>query len=176
MSPVRTIASQTVFTGKVFNVRQDVVEENGRRRTIDLVEHALSYAVIARPSPGELLLVSQYRHAAGQVLLEIPAGMANPGETAQAGALRELREETGYSGGRIQEIFTLFPTPGFCDERLAFFLVDDLRCGATEFDDDEQIETRSVEIGKALALLERGQIIDGKTALALLWLDRMVRQ
>lgn len=173
---MHTIGSQTVFTGKVFNVRRDIVEENGRRRTIDLVEHALSYAIIARPKPDELLLVSQYRHAAGQVLLEIPAGMANPGESPREGALRELREETGYSAGRITEIFTLYPTPGFCDERLAFFLVDDLRGGATEFDDDEQIETRSVGIREALALLERGQIIDGKTALALLWLDRMVRQ
>ena len=168
--------STTVFQGRVFSVRVDVVEDAGATRTIDVVEHALSYAIIARPDPAKILLVHQYRHAVGKSLWEIPAGMAEAGEDLAHGALRELREETGYRGGRIEQLFTLFPTPGFCDEQLAFFLVDDLQSGATQFDDDEDIQTRAVGIEEALAMLDRSAIIDGKTATALLWLDRIFRQ
>ena len=173
---MRIIDSEISFKGKVFNVRRDTVEDDGKRRVIEVVEHALSYAIIARPKADEIVLVRQYRHAAGQPLWEIPAGMSDPNEDPAAGALRELREETGFRGGRIQRLFTLFPTPGYCEERLAFFLVDDLAAGETAFDEDEAIETSCLAISEALARLDRGEISDAKTALALLWLDRTQRQ
>ena len=173
---MRVIQSETVFRGRVFNVRRDVIEEASRCYTNEIVEHALSYAIIARPGPDELILIEQYRHAAGTQLWEIPAGTADPGERPQDGALRELREETGYRGDRIQQLFTLFPTPGFCEERLSFFLVDGLHAGPTEFDEDESIQTRRFSTGEALAMFERGEIQDAKTVLALLWLDRTTRQ
>jgi len=163
---VRTVESKVVFEGKVFKVRQDTLEDKGRSQVIDLVDHALSYAVIARPSASELILVHQYRHAVQQKIWEIPAGMADKGEKSEDGALRELREETGYRGGRIRKIFGLYPTPGFCTERLDFFLVDDLTSGETTFDDDENILTRVFSIEKALAMLASGEVVDCKTAIA----------
>ncbi|MFN2527395.1 MAG: NUDIX hydrolase [Candidatus Baltobacteraceae bacterium] len=173
---MRTVESKIVFEGKVFKVRQDTVEDEGRSHIIDLVDHALSYAVIAQPAASELILVQQYRHAVQQKIWEIPAGMADQGEKPEDGALRELREETGYRGGRIRKIFGLYPTPGFCTERLDFFLVNDLTSGETAFDDDEAIEARIFSLEEALALLGSGEIVDGKTAIALLWLDKQARQ
>jgi ADP-ribose pyrophosphatase len=173
---MRTLDSKQVFEGKVFSVRQDTVDEGGERRIIDLVEHDVSYAIVARPSPDEVVLVYQYRHAVGEKIWEIPAGMADGNERPEDGALRELREETGYRGGRIRKIFGLYPTPGFCTERLDFFLVDDLQSGETMFDDDEDIETRIFSLEEALAMLGNGEIRDAKTAVALLWLDRAARQ
>ncbi|MBC5816086.1 MAG: NUDIX hydrolase [Candidatus Eremiobacteraeota bacterium] len=173
---MRTVGSKVVFEGKVFTVRQDTIEDEGRSHVIDLVEHALSYAVIAQPSASELVLVHQYRHAVQQKMWEIPAGMADEGEKPQDGALRELREETGYRGGRIRKIFGLYPTPGFCTERLDFFLVDHLTTGETSFDDDEQIISQVFSLEEALAMLGSGDIMDCKTAVALLWLDKNSRQ
>ena len=176
LRPMRTIGSKVVFEGKVFKVRQDTIEAHGRTHVVDLVDHALSYAIIAQPSPSEILLVHQYRHAVGEKLWEIPAGMADADEDPFEGALRELREETGYRGGRIRRLFGLYPTPGFCTERLDFFLVEELQSGQTNFDDDEDIETRTVGLEEALAMLSKGEIADAKTAIALLWLDRKGRQ
>ena len=173
---MRTLESKVVFEGKVFKVRQDRVESEGGTHVIDIVDHAPSYAIIARPSPSELLLVHQYRHAVGREMWEIPAGMADGGESETDGALRELREETGYRAGRLRKLFGLYPTPGFCNERLDFFLADDLEAGATAFDEDEDIETRAFGLEEALAMLGKGEIIDGKTAIALLWLDKNKRQ
>ena len=173
---MRTIDSKVVFEGKVFRVRQDRVQSDGRTHVIDVVDHAPSYAIIARPSPKELLLVHQYRHATGRKMWEIPAGMADGGEKPEDGALRELREETGFRGGRIRKLFGLYPTPGFCNERLDFFLVDDLEEGPTAFDEDEEIETRAYSLEEALAMLGNGEIVDAKTTIALLWLDKNERQ
>ncbi|GAC1653732.1 MAG: NUDIX hydrolase [Vulcanimicrobiaceae bacterium] len=173
---MRTVESDTVFRGKVFSVRRDVVESEGRQRVVEVVEHALSYAVVAQPTPGEIVLVHQYRHAAGEKLWEIPAGAADGNEAPREGALRELREETGYRGGRIRELFRLYPTPGFCDEQFVFFLVEELASGETQFDEDEAIETRCMPVSEALALFQRGDIKDAKTIIALLWLDQVSRQ
>lgn len=173
---MRRVDSRQVFGGKVFSVRRDTIEDDGQRRVIDLVEHVVSYAIVARPSACEVVLVRQYRHAIGEKIWEIPAGMADGNERPEDGALRELREETGYRGGRIRRMFGLYPTPGFCTERLDFFLVDDLECGQTKFDEDEDIETRTFSLEEALAMLSNGEIRDAKTAVALLWLDRESRQ
>ena len=99
----QVISSQERFSGRVFRVRtDDVVFDDGATARLDIVEHPGSYAVIATPSKNMLVLVKQYRHAVGRELWEIPAGTAEPGESVEAGALRELAEETGYRAGASQ--------------------------------------------------------------------------
>ncbi|GAC1391586.1 MAG: NUDIX hydrolase [Vulcanimicrobiaceae bacterium] len=172
----KQVESRPIFEGRVFSVRQDIVEIGGQRRTLDIVKHPGSYCIIARPQPHTVVLIRQFRYAAGQELWELPAGKAEPNEDARDGALRELREETGYRAARIDPLFALYMTPGFCDEVLRFFVAQDLEPGPTEFDAEEEIETRVVTISQALEMLSKGEIADAKNAVGLLWLDRSGRE
>ncbi len=166
----RVLHTRNVFTGKVFAVRVDTVEQDGTTRDVDVVEHAGSVAILARTAPDRIVLVEQYRHAAGRKLWEIPAGVLNAGEAPESAAIRELREETGYAARRTSTMFKGYPTPGYCSEILHFVLADDLRAGEPEPDEDERIEVREVTLAEAAGMQAAGEIVDLKTMTALLWL------
>jgi ADP-ribose pyrophosphatase len=166
-----TVASQRCFEGCVFNVRVDTVRyDDGAEHRIDVVEHTLSLAIVATPSPNEIVLARQYRHPAGAVLWEIPAGTVEPDEAAIEGALRELREETGYVAGRIRPIGSIWTTPGFCSEKMQFFHADRLTAGAPSLDDDERIDVEIFSVEAAWRLVAEGTA-DAKTVLALFWMQ-----
>jgi ADP-ribose pyrophosphatase len=163
-----TISSEQRFAGRIFTVRQDRVRmANGRESTLDIVEHRGSFGIAACPSPDRIVLVRQYRHAIGESLWEIPAGMAEIGETPTDGALRELAEETGYRAGRIRQISSFYATPGFCNERVFLFLAADLTSGEQALDPDEAIEFATFPLSQARAMAASGEIADAKTLLAL---------
>ncbi|MBV9272227.1 MAG: NUDIX hydrolase [Candidatus Eremiobacteraeota bacterium] len=164
------IDSETVFHGKVFDVRIDRLRGEGREYRQDVVVHRGSFAILAEPSPGRVILVRQYRHATGRDLWELPAGKADDDETPEAGARRELHEETGFKAGSMDRLWSVYPTPGFCDEVLHIFYARDLQPGAQKLDEDEQIEVREFAVNEALDLQASGQIGDMKTLLALTWL------
>lgn len=167
-----TIASERVFSGRVFDVRVDRVRYgDGTEHRLDVVAHPGSVALIATPTPDELVLVRQYRHPAGRALWEIPAGTAEPGEAPLDGAVRELREETGFRAGRVRPLGTLYITPGFCDEVVHLFHADDLVPGVQSLDDDERIESACMTYQAAWRLVRRGEIADVKTVLAVLWMQ-----
>jgi 8-oxo-dGTP pyrophosphatase MutT (NUDIX family) len=167
----RLVASERRFTGRVFNVRIDRVRyDDGAEHRVDVVEHGPSLAIVATTSDDELVLVRQYRHPAGTMLWEVPAGSAEPEETLQDGALRELREETGYAAGRIRPIGSVLTSPGFCSEVMHFFHADRLTAGETAFDEDERIEVGLFSIDAAWRLVAGGTA-DAKTALALFWMQ-----
>ena len=167
----RLISSRRVFEGRVFNVRVDrlrYADESEHR--LDVVEHGASLAILAMPSPDRLLLVRQYRHPVRSALWEIPAGTAEPGESAADGAKRELREETGYIASSIRPIGSVWMTPGFCSEVMHFFCAERLVAGTPAFDADERIEIATVSISAAWRLVAQGTA-DAKTLLALYWLQ-----
>jgi ADP-ribose pyrophosphatase len=165
------LESRRLFEGRVFNVRVDrLAYSDGSEHRIDVVEHGASLAIIATPGPNKLVLVRQYRHPARSPLWEIPAGTAEPDETAVEGARRELREETGYVAGRIRPIGSVWMTPGFCSEVMHFFHADDLVAGEPAFDDDERIEVGTFTYQAARRLVASGTA-DAKTVLALFWLQ-----
>ena len=167
----QVVASRLRFEGRVFNVRSDEVRYgDGSDHRIDVVEHVASLAIIATPSPKELVLVRQYRHPARSMLWEVPAGTAQPGETPIDGARRELREETGYTAARMRPIGSTWMTPGFCSEVMHFFHADDLRAGESALDDDERIEVEVFSLQRAWRLVAHG-VADAKTILALFWLE-----
>ena len=165
------VSSRPIFEGRVFSVRADRVRyPDGTLHPLEIVEHGASLAILAMPSPREVVLVRQYRHAAGRELWEIPAGAAEPGESAVAGAARELREETGYIAGRIEPFGSVWMTPGFCSEQMHFFRAEDLSAGAPSLDEDERIEVATFTLDAAWRLGAAGTA-DAKTVLALLWLQ-----
>ncbi|HZZ63910.1 MAG TPA: NUDIX hydrolase [Candidatus Baltobacteraceae bacterium] len=164
------LSSTPRYTGRVFSVRTDTIRLDGREQSLDIVEHPGSFAIAAVTGEGELVLVRQYRHAAGEPLWEIPAGTAEPDEECEAGARRELREETGYSAGSWEQLCIAYPTPGYCTEVVHLYLARNLQAGIQELDDDEAIEVRTVSLEEAWKMQASGLIVDMKTLLAMLWL------
>jgi ADP-ribose pyrophosphatase len=165
------LESHRLYEGRVFSVRADEVRySDGSTHRVDVVEHGASLAIVATPAPNEVVLVRQYRHPVRSMLWEVPAGTAERSEAPLDGAKRELREETGYTAGRIRPIGSLWMTPGFCSEIMHFFHADDLIAGEPDFDDDERIEVACFTIQAARRLLAKGAA-DAKTMLALFWLQ-----
>jgi len=166
------VASQEIFNGRIFKVRADTLEREGRRWRMDIVEHPGSFAIAALPAHDRIVLVQQYRHAAGAQLWEIPAGIAESDESCEAGARRELREETGYTADTLELLCRVFPTPGYCTERVWIYAARGLHAGAQQLEEDERINVREVTLQQACRMQASGEITDMKTVLALLWLQR----
>lgn len=165
------LGTTTAYEGPVFRVRRDDLRyADGATHRCDVIEHPGSFGIVALASHEEIVLVRQYRHPARRVLWEIPAGTADPGEVPIEGARRELAEETGYRAGRVRPLWTVFMTPGFCDELMHFFVAEDLEEGAQSLDDDERIEVGCFSLDDALELFRAGEIADVKTLLALQWM------
>ena len=167
----RLLGSQEVYKGRVFRLRVDTIEDaDGKSRKLDIVEHPGSYAIAALPAPNRLVLVRQYRHAAKQALWEIPAGTAESDESCEDGALRELREETGYTADSLALLCSVYPTPGYCTELVRIYAARGLHAGPQQLEEDERIDVREVTFREAWSMQASGEIIDMKTVLALLWL------
>jgi ADP-ribose pyrophosphatase len=147
---------------------------NGTLLDIDIVRHPGAAAVVPFVSASDVLLIRQYRHAAGGMLLEVPAGKLDPGETPEACAARELAEEAGQRAGRLVRTGAIWTTPGFCDERIHLFAAFDLEPVPRSPDDDELIEVLQLSLDEALGLVFGGELSDAKSALALVQAARHV--
>lgn len=153
-----------------------IVDRDGKERRLDIVQHPGSFAIAALPEPDRIVLVRQYRHAAGQRLWEIPAGTAERGEECEAGARRELREETGYTADALELLCAAYPTPGFCTERVHIYAARGLRAGPQQLEEDEDIEVRVFSFAELRKMQASKQIVDLKTLLALLWLAPQINK
>ncbi len=127
--------------------------------------------ILAELPDGRIPFVRQLRYPMNQVLLELPAGKLNRGEEPAVSAARELEEETGFRAISLEQVFSFYPTPGFCDELLHFFYTDELQQGSPNLEPDEDITVEFYRLEEALEMTKGGQINDGKTLLGLLWLD-----
>lgn len=163
-----------VYDGRVLALDVDEVEEpGGVRATREVVRHAGSVATLAVHEDGRVVLVRQYRHAVRAAVWELPAGRRDPRESPEAGARRELEEETGLRAAAMEPISVFYTTPGFCDEVMHLFRATGLLQGEARPEEDERIEVRSLPLEAAQEMIERGEIREGKTLVALLLeLDR----
>ena len=147
---------------------------NGRMVELDIVRHPGASAVVPFVSVDEVLLIRQFRHAAGGSILEVPAGKLDPGDTPEACAARELEEEAGRRPGRLEKLGSIFTTPGFTDEVIHLFAAFDLEPVPTRHEHDEVIELVPMRLSHALDLVWQGTLRDAKSALALLLAARHV--
>jgi ADP-ribose pyrophosphatase len=168
---VKVYSSERPYSGRVIDLRVDEVDKihGGGRRQIEVIEHSGGVCVIARPTPREIVLVKQHRHAVDADLWEVPAGMIERGEPPLATARRELIEETGYRAESLRFLWSMYSTPGFCNERIHFFAAEGLTPGDSQPEDDEQFELRTWSLDDAWAAVERDELRDAKTQIALAW-------
>jgi ADP-ribose pyrophosphatase len=162
----------TVYKGRVFSVETGPRRfPNGSEHEVEIVRHAASVVLIPVQDDGRVVIVKQYRAPLDREMWEFPAGRLDEGESAENAARRECEEEIGLVPHRLERVRGLYPAPGFCDEELIFFRVSELGKPPADSphkpDEDEDITTRIVTIAEARAMVERGEIIDLKTAYAL---------
>ena len=158
--------SRQIYRGRIIDLRLERVSlPNGHSVELELMHHPGASAVAAVDDAGHVVLIRQYRHAAGGYIWELPAGiLASPDEPPAACAARELREETGLVAAELRHLGTIFTTPGFCDERIHLFLARQLTEDAHAHEDDEVIaEIARIPLPQALARIRDGEIVDGKT-------------
>jgi ADP-ribose pyrophosphatase len=143
---------------------------------MEVIRHPGSVVLLPLPSPGQIVLIRQYRYAIDRHIWELPAGSLKPGEDPDTAAARECEEEIGLVPGRLERLQAFYPTPGFCDELMIFYRCTDLRppaAGSTAVkDEDEDIEPRTFTMDEARALVGSGEIVDLKTVAGLSLLSR----
>jgi ADP-ribose pyrophosphatase len=178
----KVLSSKVVFKGKVFSVfRDEVIEPSGVKNVREVIRHNGSVVILAvddskNPANPDVILERQYRHAAGQFLLELPAGRVEPGESTLAAAKREMIEETGYRAKRWTLLTKYFASPGFLGEWMQIYLAREIRDGRAQPEADEQIEVVRMPLSEALALVSAHKIHDGKTLIGLMLYDRARQQ
>jgi ADP-ribose pyrophosphatase len=149
---------------------------NGKTIELDMIRHPGASAVVPFVSDDEVLLIRQYRYAAGGTIYEVPAGKLEPGESPESCAARELEEEAGQRAGRLDPLGAIWTTPGFTDERIHLFAAFDLEAVPQRLQDDEVIELVRKPLAEALELVWSGELSDAKSALALVHAARRVGQ
>lgn len=159
-----------IYRGRILDVGIEQVQlPNGTGVELEVIRHPGAAAVAAVDERGRVVLIRQYRHAAGGYVWELPAGVLDaPDEPPARCAERELREETGLGAARLTSLGVVMPTPGYSDERIHLFLAQELTDGEHERGHDEVIaEMRRVPLGDALGMVRAGAIVDGKTVAGL---------
>jgi len=166
----KVLSSELVLRTRVFDVqREKVIEPSGVEATRDIIVHPGSVVVLPVLPDGGIVLIRQYRHSVQQYLWELVAGRRDGDESFVAGARRELREETGYTPGRMQQLLDLFPSPGFLRENMVIFLATGLKKGAANPEPDEKITQTIVTLREAEKWIRSRKIRDGKTVAGILY-------
>ena len=175
---VKVISSKLSYEGPLFRVYTDKIVENGREISRDVVRHNGSVVILAIDDSQSkrdpmIVMERQYRHAAKEFLLEVPAGKMEEGEDALAAAKRELLEETGFQAKRWRKLIRYFASPGFLGEFMQVFIAESLTLGTAQPEYDEQIEIKMIPLSKLLSMIEEGKIQDGKTLISVMLYARL---
>jgi len=167
MEPFQIIERHTIYKGRIFDVSQDLVTlPDGGTHLYDTVVHPGGAAVLPVDAEGNAYLVRQYRPAAEQYVLEIPAGRMEPGEDPRESVIRELREETGFTAETVEKLTSVYSTIGLCSEVLHLYYAEGLSSGEQDLDEDEYIAIVKIPLPKLTEMILNNEIIDAKTVVA----------
>jgi ADP-ribose pyrophosphatase len=165
--------SEQVADCRVFKVRRDISADprGGGAHDFYVIEAPDWVNVIALTDDGQVVLIELYRHGTGEISLEIPGGMVDPGESPAEAAARELLEETGYEASEVVLLGPARPNPAIQDNRIhSFFARGVVRRGEPKNDGTEQTRVRLVPVERIPALITGGKIDHALVVLAFHWL------
>lgn len=172
-----TIESTEAFSGRLVKLRVDRVRlPNGHETTREIVVHRGAVTAVPLIDTDTIVMIRQYRQAAGEVLMEIPAGTLDPGEDPLTCVEREMREEIGYHAEKITPMFRSYLAPGYSSEMLHTFLAEELVSGEAHNEPDEFIQVVEVKMADAIELIRSGEIKDAKTICGILMAQRILAE
>ena len=164
----RTVRKNYVYQGKIVNLRcDDAALPDGKPCKREMIEHPGGASVLCVVD-GKIALVRQFRYAYGEAIYEIPAGKLDKDEDPMLAAGRELGEETGLIAERLELMFVLYPTPGYTNEKIYIYEAVGVRAGRQHLDEGEFLNVEYLPVGDVLAMIERGELHDAKTIVAVL--------
>lgn len=158
----------------LFDVTRSLIQHNGVIYNRDVIRHPGSAVIVPLFEDRTVGLVRQYRHAAGEDLLELPAGSLEQGETAEECAAREVREEIGFAAGRLRKLTEFYVSPGFLSEKMTVFIATELEESRGTPDEDEFIDFVRMPLAEAAEMARNGHLADAKTMLGLLLTESAV--
>jgi ADP-ribose pyrophosphatase len=163
--------SDLKYSGCIVDLEVDQVRIAGKETIREVVRHPGGVVILAELQDGRIPFVRQHRYPIDNDLLELPAGKQDDDEEPATSAARELEEETGFRPLLLEHVSSYYTSPGFCDELLHFYYSDQLEETGRAPEEDEDLEVEYYTLEEALGMVSRGEIVDGKTIMALLWLQ-----
>ena len=174
--PWRTLESRPVYANAWIRVREDLARmPDGRTTIYGVVECAPAVGVLPFLDERTIVLVGQYRYVARGFYWEMPTGGVRPGESHEAAVQRELAEETGYEAARLAKLCAFHSSKSVVDETAHLYTAEGLRSVPRAVDETEFIEVRAFPFAEALAMVERSEIMDAMTVVAILHIARRRR-
>ena len=170
----KTLKSEKIYEGTIINLRRDKVTAQGGTSYREIIEHNGGAVIAALTEDKKLVMVRQYRKPADKVMLEVPAGKIDPGEMPLEAAVRELKEETGYTASKVEFLTEFYPSVGYSEERLYLYLCTGLTPGETCFDENEAIEIEEIDLDRLFKMAMSGEVDDAKTIIAILMVKALV--
>ena len=170
----KTLKSEKIYEGTIINLRRDKVTAQGGTSYREIREHNGGAVIAALTEDKKLVMVRQYRKPADKVMLEVPAGKIDPGEMPLEAAVRELKEETGYTASKVEFLTEFYPSVGYSEERLYLYLCTGLTPGETCFDENEAIEIEEIDLDRLFKMAMSGELDDAKTIIAILMVKALV--
>ncbi len=168
------VSEKELLQGKIFTVEEHkYIAPDKKEHNYDIVKHNGAVAIVPMIN-GKIVLTKQYRPAAGNVVFEIPAGKLEKDEVPLDCAKRELLEETGLLARNIKKLTSFYSAIGFCTEIIHLYLVDDVLNALQQLDEDEFIELYKFSVDEIIEMIEKGEIIDAKTILAVYMIKNMM--
>lgn len=160
--------TREIYRGKIVHLFvESAALPNGKTFELEVVRHPGASAVVPLKEDGKVVLIYQYRHAAGGFIYEVPAGKLSPGEAPESCAEREVEEEVGYKVGKLEKLTTIFTAPGFCDEQIHLFLGTELVFSGQQLGEDEVLQAIEMPFEEAMNRIEDQTIRDAKSIVVL---------
>jgi len=171
--PAKVLSSESIFKGRNFELkREHVIEPSGIEATRNVIAHSGSVVVLPVFPDGRILIIRQYRHAAGRYLWELVAGHREENEASRDTAPRELQEETGYTAQKYTRLFKIYPAPGLLGEKMELYLAEGLAKGKSSQEADEKITQRIFTLAELEKWIHSGKIRDAKTVAGILYYSK----